>query len=145
LTEPTISDKIRASAGRYWGSLMAAIVLFRGPEHVMEWTDDDALGRSPRDGRGIPVREAFPEDTYRPLQTAMDEAYATGRRVRVQRPGGLFIADPRRDDDGNVWGVATVWVSEAELLSLPRSGPDRRQDHLQDQPERRTALADRLE
>lgn len=149
LTRAGIMDAaliIRGYRARPLGvEVMAVVVLFRGPEHVMEWSDDEGLRLSPRDGRGVPVREAFPEETYRPIQAAMDEAYRTGRRVRVKRPHGIFIADPRRDDDGDVFGVATVWVSEVELLLLPPREPPRPRAHRSDQRRPGTALADRQE
>jgi hypothetical protein len=114
---------------------MAAVVLFRGVEHVMEWTDSQSLHLSPRDGRGAPVKEMFPEDVYEPIQVAMDEAYHSGHRVRIPYVGGWFIADPRRDASGLVFGVATVWVASQQLaVAPPEQSPDRQSDpaHLEE-------------
>lgn len=90
---------------------MAGImVLFRGPSHVLEQADPEAIALSERDGTGMPVKEAFPEDHYREIQRAMDDVYHTGKPVTLPRPGGTLVVVPRLDDRGRVFGVATYFV-----------------------------------
>jgi hypothetical protein len=93
--------------------------------HVMEWTNEENLAVLPRDGRGIPVKEAYLEPEWRPVQDLMDEVYRTGRRGWQAWPGAWLIVNPRRDASGRVVGVATAYVVTAEQPVLrPRLLPD---------------------
>jgi hypothetical protein len=94
--------------------------------HVMEWTNEENLAVLPRDGRGIPVREAYPEPEYAGIQALMDEAYATGKRRWQPYPGAWLIVDPRLDASGRVVGVATAFVVTADqpVVTRPRLLPD---------------------
>lgn len=93
-----------------------AVALFRGPMHVLEYADEDVLRLSPRDGRGIPVREAFPEEAYIPVQAAMDECFRSGETLELQRLTGSLILVPRRDGRGRVFGVATHFEAAPAAL-----------------------------
>ena len=105
------------------GDDMAAIALFRGPYHVMEWCNEELLELFPRDGRGIPVREAFPEEAFRDAQTAMDDCFHSGRYIKLDRPIGVLWLCPRRDDRGRVYGVASHFqpspIAAPRLTLLP--------------------------
>lgn len=86
---------------------MAAIVLFRGPGHVMEWANEEVAGLAPRVAIGAPVTEGYPEEGYKPVQAAMSECFHTGRPVILARPLGTMVVLPRLDDRRRVFGVAT--------------------------------------
>ena len=88
---------------------MPAIGLFRGPMHVMEWANDELLAASPRDGRGMPAREAFTEEKYADVQAAMDDCFRSGEDIRLDRPLGVLFVLPRRDAHRAVIGVATCF------------------------------------
>lgn len=104
---------------------MPAVVLFKGPFHVMEYADEEAIAFSGRDGRGMPVREVFPEERWAPIQAAMDEAYRSGAIIRLDRPLGTVILGPRFDARGRVCGVATWFqLSHRPAVALhPTSQP----------------------
>ena len=99
---------------------MSAIALFRGPHHIMDWCNEEQLELVPRDGRGIPVREAFPESTFRETQTAMDDCFHSGRYVKLVRPHGVLWLCPRRDDRSRVYGVASHFRVSPLPLDAPR-------------------------
>jgi hypothetical protein len=88
---------------------MPAVTLFRGPYHVMEYADDEALMFAQRDGRGAPVRELFPESYWVDVQAAMDEVFRAGVIIRLARPLGTLILGSRRDARGRVFGVASYF------------------------------------
>jgi hypothetical protein len=88
---------------------MPAVVLFRGPYHVMEYANEEALALAQRDGRGAPVREVFPEPYWAEVQEAMDEVWRSGEVMRLNRPLGTMLLCPRVDDRGHVAGVATFF------------------------------------
>lgn len=97
------------------------MVLFRGPEHVIEIVNDkycEIVGRS--DLVGKPLCEAQPELAQQPFVALLGEAYRTGRpyagrsmRRLVQRAPGApleeryldLLYQPMRGPDGKVWGV----------------------------------------
>jgi hypothetical protein len=89
---------------------MAAIVLFRGPGHVMEWCNDEVASLAPRVAIGAPVTEGYPEEGYKPVQAAMSECFHTGRPVILARPLGTLVVLPRLDDRRHVFGVATYFA-----------------------------------
>lgn len=88
---------------------MPAVTLFRGPFHVMEYADPEAIALAHRDGRGMPVREAFPEEHWTEVQAAMDEVWRSGALIKLARPLGTVILGPRLDDRGRVYGVAAYY------------------------------------
>jgi len=96
---------------------MGVRALFRGPMHILEWCDEEVIALAGRDGRGMPVKESFPEHRWHDVQVAMDEAYTTGRPVTLTRPLGLLVAVPRRDARGRIVGVGTYF----ELAPVQRS------------------------
>jgi len=98
---------------------MPAIALFRGPMHVLAWCNDELIVFAGRDGRGMPVREAFPEERYIETQAAMDEAYVTGRTIMLSRPLGQLVVAPRIGAQGRIVGVAT-WFEVAPVPQLLR-------------------------
>lgn len=109
---------------------MDAIGLFRGPAHIMERANEALDEIAGRDGRGVPVREAFPEPKYRGVQLAMDCCFRSGQETDVEVMGGRLYVFPRRRADGSVMGVRTVFVA----VPLPRSPlPPAAPDHVQDQ------------
>ena len=89
---------------------MAAIVLFRGPGHVMEWANEEVASLAPRIAIGAPVTEGYPEEGYKPVQAAMSECFHTGRPVILVRPLGTLVVLPRLDDRRHVFGVATYFA-----------------------------------
>lgn len=91
---------------------MPAIALFRGPYHVMEYANEEVIEFSQRDGRGIPVREAFTEERWAAVQAAMDRAFTFGEVVTLTRPLGTLVVRPRRDDRGRVVGVGTYFEAD---------------------------------
>jgi hypothetical protein len=93
----------------------AAIGLFRGSMHVMEWANETLLALVPRECVGIPVRECFPEDEFAETQAAMDDCLRSGEYIRLVRPLGTLWLGPRHDARGRVYGVA----SHFELSPLP--------------------------
>lgn len=101
---------------------MPAVVLFRGPYHVMEWANEEAIALAQRDGRGAPVREVFPEPYWAEVQEAMDEVWRSGEIIRLNRPLGTMLLCPRLDERGHVFGVATYFrLAPARVGSrLPR-------------------------
>ena len=99
---------------------MAAVALFRGLAHVMEWADPEVLNLAERDGRGMPVKEGYPEPHWRDTQAAMDEVYVTGRTVVIRRPLGLLVVNPRVDARGRIFGVST-WFQAAPAPTVPRA------------------------
>ena len=82
----------------------AAIILFRGPAHVIDWSNHEVVRT------GAPVSEAYPEETYRGVQAAMSECFHTARPIIVPRPLGTLVVLPRLDDRGRVFGVA-AWFA----------------------------------
>jgi hypothetical protein len=98
---------------------MAAIALFRGPGHVMEYRNAEQLAVAPRDGLGAPVREEFPEPKFIEIQAAMDECFVTGRTITMSRPWGWLVVLPRLRADGRILGVAT-WFDLAQVQPRPR-------------------------
>jgi hypothetical protein len=90
----------------------------------MDWTNEENLVVMPRDGRGIPVREAFPEPEWLPIQAMMDEVYRSGLRRWRAFPDAWLIVDPRRDAYGRVIGVATAYVPMNQPVLRPRLLPD---------------------
>ena len=94
---------------------MPAVRLFRGPYHVMEYANDQAM--SLRDGRGMPVAECFPEKYWVETLAAMDEAFRSASIVRRDQPLGTLIVGPRFDDRGRVFGVATWFLPAAQLVA----------------------------
>lgn len=103
---------------------MAAIALFRGRGHVMEWRNAEVLAIAPRDGLDAPVREQYPEPEYAETQAAMDECLNTGRPVMLSRPLGILVCVPRKDDRGRTFGVGT-WFEVAASPRLRRLPPPR--------------------
>lgn len=101
---------------------MAAIALFRGRMHVMDWCNDELLEFAGRDGRGMPVSEAFPETMFAPVQAAMDEVFVTGATITMPRPHGLLVLGPRFDARGRIAGVASYY-EPAPVTSRPRATP----------------------
>ena len=99
---------------------MAAIALFRGPYHVMEWCNEENLALMIRDGRGIPVREAFPEPEYEAIQAAMDGVYRSGTVTQLALSTGDLLIGPRSDDRGRVFGVRTWFRLAPVPLGAPR-------------------------
>ena len=95
---------------------MAAIALFRGPSHVLEWGNEEFLAFVPREGRGMPVREAFPEEQFRDTQATMDEVFLTGRTLILPRPLGVLVVAPRHAD-GRVRGVSTYFELAPHALA----------------------------
>jgi hypothetical protein len=96
---------------------MSSVALFRGPNHVMEWCDEETIAIGGRDGRGAPVREMFPEQAWAEAQAAMDVVWRTGSVIRLNRPHGLLILMPRVDESGHVFGVATYLQLAPQLAS----------------------------
>ena len=95
---------------------MPAIGLFRGPMHVMEYANAEMLAVA-RDGRGMPVSEAYPERVYAGIHADMDECFRTGEIISSPQPRGILIVVPLRDDRGRVEGVGT-WFEYAARPSL---------------------------
>lgn len=123
----------RGSSG---DALMNAVALFRGPMHVMIRCSDEVIAIGGRDGRGVPVREAFPEEQYGPVQAAMDEVFVTGRTITLARPLGVLVIRPRIGARGRIVGVGTYF----ESAPVPRPTPDR-QEPLPPVPQSQTVRA----
>lgn len=103
---------------------MPATALFRGPAHVMEYADEEVIALAQRDGRGIPVREAFPEAEWAEVQAAMDEVWRSGAFIKLSRPLGTLLLGPRRDARGRVLGVATSFrLAPVRSSPQPDLGP----------------------
>lgn len=108
--------------------LPAAVGLFRGPGHVVEYVNDELRRWAPAfvDPTGMPAFEAFiiPNEGAR---RGMDECYRTGRRVEVDGfLGGFLTIKARRDPAGRIVGVATHWAPEQvriRALARPVGGP----------------------
>jgi hypothetical protein len=100
----------------------AAIGLVRGPSLVLEYANDELLALLPRDGRGMPLVEAYPEPAIADTIAVFEECFRSGEIIPVVRPAGILVACPRRDHRGRVFGVMGYYVSEAELLGVPRPG-----------------------
>lgn len=113
---------------------MAAIALFRGPMHVLIWSNEEVLAFAGRDGRGVPVREAFPEERYSETQAAMDEVYVTGRTIMLNRPRGSLVVAPRVDARDRIVGVATYFEAAPVPQLLRPRGLQRRPDRESDRP-----------
>jgi hypothetical protein len=97
----------------------AAIGLVRGPSLVLEYANDELLALLPRDGRGMPLREAYPEPAIADTIALFEECFRSGEIIPVVRPAGVLIAYPRRDGQGRVFGVAGCYLSDAEIAQLP--------------------------
>ena len=98
---------------------MAAIGLFRGSMHIMEWGNEDMMAMIPRPCIGIPIREAFPEAEFEVAQAAMDECFRSGEFMKLVRPHGVLWLGPRYDGRGRVVGVAT----HLEFVPLTADAP----------------------
>lgn len=99
---------------------MAAVALFRGPVHVMIRCNDEVLAVGGRDGRGMPVREAFPEKRYSDVHLAMDDTFASGRTITLVRPHGVLVIRPRLGARGRIVGVGTYFEPVPLLPPRPR-------------------------
>ncbi len=107
---------------------MPATALFRGPAHVMEYADDEVIAAGQRDGRGVPVREMFPEPEWAKVQAAMDRVFRSGSCIRMAHRGGTILLCPRVDSRGRVFGVASYYRADlvipvAPLLPILRELP----------------------
>lgn len=103
---------------------MAAVTLFRGPFHVMEWCDEETIAIGGRDGRGAPVGEMFPEPEWVEVQAAMDEAYRSGAIITLALPHGYLVLGPRLDERGKVYGVASWFLLSPQPAAVPpRTSP----------------------
>ena len=58
---------------------MPSVGLFRGDRHVIDFMSQDIKDWIGWDPVGLPVDEAFPEPSYRPILAAMTKCYETGR------------------------------------------------------------------
>lgn len=86
---------------------MAAVGLYRGPYHVVEYMNDDLVEWSGGfDWTGVPVTEAFPEPEYREIQRMMNAVYRTGRAASLASPTGVLWVVPLRER-GMLVGVGT--------------------------------------
>jgi len=92
----------------------------------MEFCNDELLALSPRDGRGMPAREAFPEERYTELQAVMDDCFHSGTIRKMSHPLGVLIVAPRTDARDRVCGVATYFAAVPRPLPVPplRSLPE---------------------
>lgn len=97
---------------------MPAVTLFRGPCHVIEYADSEAIAVGGRDGRGIPVREIYTEPKWYEALAAMDEVYRTGRLIQLARPNGTLLLGPRVDSQARVFGVASYFVALPSVVRL---------------------------
>lgn len=102
----------------------AAIALWRGPRHVLIWANPAFMEKVPRDGRGVPVREAFIEPRYEPFIQALDACWEARGVIRLPVPPGILYLCPRRDQRGRMIGVAS-WYGDvpAPPEALPPRSP----------------------
>lgn len=101
---------------------MAAIGLYRGPRHVIEYMNGemiDAFGGV--DWTGVPVCEAFPDEVFLPVQRMMNSAYRSGRAVSVRLPAGVLWVVPTLEA-GSVVGVGTHF-EQSPSQPLPLAEP----------------------
>lgn len=103
---------------------MAAIGLFRGPAHLLEYANDEFAERARATHVplivGAPTRELF---TLAPaVPPAMDRVYATGRVEHVSLPTGLVTIGPYLESGRRVG----VWTRFVVAPALPGSSPARR-------------------
>jgi hypothetical protein len=99
---------------------MAGIALFRGPEHVMEYANDELLALTARECIGIPIRESFPEEEFAEAQAGMDAVYHGAGVLKLARPYGTLVLGPRVDARGRVFGVASWFlVDDAKVAARP--------------------------
>lgn len=120
----------------------AFVTLYRGPDHVIEFTSAESLGLFGRDTRGKPAREAMPEFAEQGILRILDQVYATGEpfyswelRGLVDRTGDgqlterFFNSRTRalRDGNGTVIGIIshTVDVTD-QVLARKRETEARR-------------------
>ena len=104
----------------------AVIALFRGPAHVLVDGNDADRAIVPAWAWGMPVREAFPDAFWHPVQKLMDEVFADGRPRSIFFEGGLLTVAPLRDSQDHLLGVGTHYVALARRSPrLPRrtAGP----------------------
>src|SRR5438128_1673530 len=110
----------------------AAVVLVRGPQHVIALANAPAVelfGR--RELVGLPMRAAVPELTRQGFFELLDRAFATGEpfiglevAARIDREGGgrrseahfNFVLHPLRDADGEVEGVCALGIEVTEQV-----------------------------
>lgn len=107
----------------------AFLTVYRGPNHVIEFTSAESLGLFGRDTRGKPAREAMPEFAAQGILRILDEVYATGEpfyswelRGMVDRTGDgrmkecFFNSRTRalRDASGSVIGIISHSVDVTE-------------------------------
>jgi hypothetical protein len=104
---------------------MGAIGLLRGSSLVLEYANDELLALLPRDGRGIPLREAYPESAIADTIALFEECFRSGEIIPAVRPAGVLIAYPRRDDRGRVFGVAGCYLADSEIALLLPHVPNR--------------------
>jgi hypothetical protein len=103
------------------------VALFRGPAHVLVEANEEALALFPPEALGMPVSEAFPQETYREVQEVMDAVFGDGLPRVVRRPEGEITVSRLEDRHGHRWGVGTHFVvrSRQSLRVLPGLQPTR--------------------
>lgn len=67
---------------------------FVGPAHVMVSVNDAWRARFGEPTLGVPVREAWTDPVWRPVQELMDRVYATGRPASIPWAEGTAYFTP---------------------------------------------------
>lgn len=90
--------------------IIAAYAVFFGAGHVLEWVCDEWRSRNMDcPPLGVPVREAWPEPVWRPVQEVMDRVYESGVAEAVAMPHGVVTIVPY-PAEGPPQGVVSVHV-----------------------------------
>jgi len=112
--------------------LPAAVVLVRGPQHVVAMANGPAVELfGHRELLGLPMRAAVPELARQGFFDLLDRAFGTGEpfiglevAARIDREGGgrrteahfNFVLHPLRDADGEVEGVCALGIEVTEQV-----------------------------
>lgn len=101
---------------------MPAIGIFRGPQHIFEYANDELVEILGDPSRYLdrPLDEAFPQPENHARHALIRRAYATGETVYAEMAAGALWIIPLREGQ-HVVGVATHFV--ARLRPLPALWP----------------------
>lgn len=107
-------------SGRNVGEPVPVFAVFTGPAHILGWVSDGWVSRSGMEPPiGIPVREAWVDHVWKPVQQLMDEVYRTGVAQSIIIADGMVRIVPY-PVGGPTRGVVSVHVRhQSPLLRSP--------------------------